>query len=211
MRQGMFITFEGGEGSGKSSALKRLRDRIEAQGYSVIATREPGGVEIAEQIRRVILDVKNTDMTGVTEVLLYAAARNQHLVERVLPALRAGTHVLCDRFVDSSLVYQGYARGQDVSMVQAINAYATQGITPMLTLWFDVDPEVGLSRIAANAGREVNRLDLESLDFHRKVREGYHQLYLTYPERIVRIDANCSVAEVDEAVLAAVQRFIPLM
>lgn len=208
MPQGAFVTFEGGEGSGKTSAIFRLKEKLSALGSSVIITREPGGVTIADQIRQVILDINNKSMTDVTEVLLYAAARNQHLSELVIPALKGGKLVLCDRFVDSSVVYQGYARGQNADSVWKVNEYAIQGVMPTKTLWFDVDPEVGLERVFSNRGREVNRLDLEAMEFHRKVHEGYRLQYERYPERIVRIDANRSMEEVDQAVLKELKEFL---
>jgi dTMP kinase len=159
----MFITMEGGEGSGKSTAIKEIVDSLTKEGYSVVLTREPGGTPISEEIRNVILDKKNTEMDPWTEALLYAASRRQHIVEKILPALKEGKIVICDRFIDSSLAYQGGARGLGVDKVYAMNQYATDGLLPDLTLLFDIEPEEGLKRIAANAGREVNRLDVEKL------------------------------------------------
>ena len=161
-----FITFEGGEGCGKSTVLKAIKERLESEGVSVVLTREPGGTPIAEQIRNVILDKGNTAMDGRTEALLYAASRRQHLVEKIWPALQEGKTVLCDRYLDSSLAYQGGARGLGIDEVLSINLFATEGTYPDLTLLFDLEPEQGLARIAANQNREVNRLDLEKLDFH---------------------------------------------
>lgn len=184
------ITLEGVEGSGKSTLIHYLKELIESIGKKVIVTREPGGIEISEQIRSVILDTKNIKMDGRTEALLYAAARRQHLVERIIPALNEGNVVLCDRFIDSSLAYQGYARGLGIDEVLSINEFAIGSLMPNLTLYLDLDPEIGLSRIHKNKGREVNRLDLEEISFHLKVREGYEEVIKRFSNRIVRVDAN---------------------
>ena len=184
------ITLEGVEGSGKSTLIQYLKELIEGIGKKVIVTREPGGIEISEQIRSVILDTENTKMDGRTEALLYAAARRQHLVERIIPALKEGYVVLCDRFIDSSLAYQGYARGLGIDEVLSINEFAIGSFMPNLTLYLDLDPQIGLSRIRKNKGREVNRLDLEEISFHLKVREGYEEVIKRFPDRIVRVDAN---------------------
>jgi len=186
----LFITFEGGEGSGKSSALKLLDERLRNEGYQTVLTREPGGTPIAEQIRNVILDKANTKMDPRTEALLYAASRRQHLVEKVWPALKEGKIVLCDRYLDSSLAYQGGARGLGIDNVLNVNAFATEGTFPDLTLLFDIEPEIGLERIAKNASREVNRLDLEKIEFHRGVRATFLELAKRYSDRFVIIDAS---------------------
>ena len=192
------ITLEGVEGSGKSTLIQYLKEFIEGIGKKVIVTREPGGIEISEQIRSVILDTENTKMDGRTEALLYAAARRQHLVERIIPALKEGNVVLCDRFIDSSLAYQGYARGLGIDEVLSINEFAIGSFMPNLTLYLDLDPQIGLSRIRKNKGREVNRLDLEEISFHLKVREGYEEVIKRFPDRIVRVDAN---QELDKVLL----------
>lgn len=158
-----------------------------------MSTREPGGINIAEQIRNVILDKNNTAMDGRTEALLYAASRRQHMFEKVIPALKNGKVVICDRFVDSSLAYQGYARGLGIDEVMKINEFAIEGYMPNLTLYLDINPEIGLDRIAKNKDREVNRLDLEKLDFHKRVREGYLILLEKYPDRIKKINAERSI------------------
>jgi dTMP kinase len=191
-----FITLEGVEGSGKSTLMNFIRDSIESNGKKVVVTREPGGIDIAEQIRSVILDKKNTKMDGRTEALLYAAARRQHLVEKVIPSLHEGYIVLCDRFLDSSLAYQGYARGLGINEVYSINKFAIKDLLPDLTLYLDLDPQIGLNRIAKNKGREINRLDLEEIDFHVKVREGYEEVLKMFPERMVRINANQDIGKV---------------
>ncbi len=191
-----FITLEGVEGSGKSTIINFIKDSLETSGKKVIVTREPGGIDIAEQIRSVILDKKNTMMEGRTEALLYAAARRQHLVEKVIPSLNEGNIVLCDRFIDSSLAYQGYARGLGINEVYSVNKFAIEDLLPDLTLYLDLDPQIGLNRIAKNKGREINRLDLEEINFHVKVREGYEEVLKMFPERMVRIDANQEVGKV---------------
>jgi len=201
----LFITFEGGEGSGKSSVMKLLAERVEKEGYSVVTTREPGGTPIAEEIRNVILDKKNTDMDPRTEALLYAASRRQHLVQKVWPALQEGKLVLCDRFLDSSLAYQGVARHLGVDEILNVNLFATEGKYPDLTLFFDLEPEIGLARIAANAGREVNRLDLEKMDFHKNVRSAFQELAKRFADRYVVIDASQSFEKVFEDAYQAIK------
>ena len=186
----MFITFEGGEGAGKSTAIKKIVEKLQAEGKEIVLTREPGGTPIGEEIRSIILDKKNIDMDVRTEALLYAASRRQHIVQKIIPSLKQGKVVLCDRFLDSSLAYQGYARGIGIQKVYEMNLFATEGIEPDLTLFFDLDPEEGLRRIAANSQREVNRLDVEKLSFHQKVREGFLSLSKKFPHRFVVVDAS---------------------
>lgn len=193
----MFITIEGPEGSGKSSVAKKVAEMLERDGEQIVMTREPGGTPIAEQIRNVILDKENTKMDPMTEALLYAASRRQHLVEKVWPLSKEGKIVISDRFIDSSLAYQGGARGLGIDRIYDLNmTYATEGYSPDLTLLFDLDPEIGLARIAANASREVNRLDLEKIEFHRQVRQTFLDLAKRFPERFVVIDASKSFDEV---------------
>ncbi|GAE31720.1 MULTISPECIES: dTMP kinase [Halalkalibacter] len=208
MSKGLFITVEGGEGAGKTTTLDRLEEELVGRGYDVLRTREPGGIRIAEQIREVLLNTAHTEMDGRTEALLYAAARRQHLVEKVLPAIEAGQVVLCDRFIDSSLAYQGYARGIGVDAIQSINDFAIDGCMPQLTLFFDVDPNIGLQRIAANQERENNRLDQEKKSFHDRVRRGYELLLEQYPDRIKKINANEDVETVYRMALAEVETLL---
>ena len=200
----MFITLEGPEGSGKTTAVEAAVKALEEKGYQIVRTREPGGTPIAEQIRNVILDKANTNMDPRTEALLYAASRRQHLVEKVWPALKEGKIVICDRYLDSSLAYQGGARGLGVENILNVNLFATENTFPDLTLLFDITPEEGLKRISANADREVNRLDLEKLEFHHKVRDTFLALAKRYPERFVIIDASKSREEVAKATLDAI-------
>lgn len=192
MRKGLFIVFEGGEGTGKTTAIDSIYNWIIENKFKCIKTREPGGIKISEQIRQVILDIENKSMDSRTEALLYAAARRQHLVEKVIPALEEGTIVLCDRFIDSSLVYQGYARNLGIEEVMSINKFAIGEYMPDLSILFDLDPKIGLERINNNKDREINRLDLEKLDFHEKVRAGYNAVYENNKDRIVKIDAEQS-------------------
>lgn len=202
----MFITIEGPEGSGKSSVTKEVAKRLEAEGFKVVMTREPGGTPIAEQIREVILNKENTKMDKVTEALLYAAARRQHLVEKVWPLTNEGAIVISDRFLDSSLAYQGGARGLGIDYVLALNQYATEGYQPDLTLLFDIEPELGLARIAANKGREVNRLDLEKIEFHREVRKTFLDIAHRFDNRFVILDASKSFEEVIEDAYQAIKQ-----
>ncbi|ANB59329.1 dTMP kinase [Anoxybacteroides amylolyticum] len=191
-----FFSFEGPDGAGKTTIISMVESFLREQGWDVVATREPGGIEIAEKIRDIILNPAHQAMDGRTEALLYAAARRQHLVEKVIPALKDGKIVLCDRFIDSSLAYQGFARGLGVDEVLGINQFAIEGYFPTLTLYFDIEPKIGLERIYGNEKREINRLDLESLSFHENVRKGYLQLMERFPERIVMLDASREVADV---------------
>lgn len=192
----MFITFEGGEGSGKSTIAKMIYDEFLKENKKVILTREPGGVKIAEDIRNIILDKNNTNLDDRSEALLFAASRRQHLKEKVIPALNKGEIVLCDRYIDSSLAYQGGGKNLGVDEVYKINLFATDALLPDLTLLFDIEPQLGLDRINQNKNREINRLDLETMTFYNKVRDTYLELAKKYPERIVIVDASKSIEEV---------------
>lgn len=187
--KGIFITFEGTEGSGKTTVIEKIEQTLLKMNYPVIKTREPGGSKIAEEIRNIILDVENVHMDPATEALLYAASRRQHLVEKVLPYLEKGYIVLSDRYIDSSLAYQGYARELGIDEIYQINQFATHGLLPDLTIYIDVKPEVGLTRIHHNH-REENRLDLEKVDFHQKVYQGYQIIAHRFPERFRVIDGE---------------------
>ena len=201
----MFITIEGPEGSGKTSVANKICKTLEQEGYSLIHTREPGGTPIAEQIREVILNKENTALDPRSEALLYAASRRQHLVEKVWPALKEGKIVICDRYLDSSLAYQGGARGLGIDNILNINSFATENTFPDLTLLFDIEPSKGLERIAKNKNREVNRLDLEKIDFHNKVRNTFLELAKKYSDRYVIIDASKSFDEVYNDALKAIK------
>lgn len=199
-----FITFEGPEGSGKTSVLQRVAEKLKTN-YPVLTTREPGGVPAAEQIRAILLDGEAVDER--TEALLFAASRREHLVEKVLPALEKGEIVLCDRYIDSSLAYQGYARGIGVEAVRAINEFAINGLYPDLTIYLDITAETGRERIERNA-RDMNRLDHESIDFHKRVIEGYRHLIEQDTKRFIVIDANQSLDQVVDATYHAIVQFL---
>jgi dTMP kinase len=202
----MFITLEGPEGSGKTSVMKEVIARLRQEGFVIEETREPGGTPIAEQIRQVILNKENTKLDPRAEALLLAASRRQNLVEKIWPALKAGKIVICDRFIDSSLAYQGGARGLGIEPVLNINLFATESSYPQLTLLFDIPPELGLKRIAANANREINRLDLEQLSFHQKVRDTYLTLAKRFKDRFVVIDASLPLATVIDNTYKAIHQ-----
>ncbi|MFI3329448.1 MAG: dTMP kinase [bacterium] len=190
-----FITFEGGEGSGKSSAIIEIKNRLEKLGYKVVVTREPGGIKISEDIRNIILDVNNKDITYETEALLYAASRTQHLHQKVLPALNEGAIVLCDRYLDSSLAYQGCGRDLGFEDVLDINKYALKYM-PEKTFFIDVKPEVALKRIE-NRDKQ-DRLDLEEISFHEKVYNGFVKVVETYPNRVEAIDGTLPLEDIIE-------------
>jgi len=199
----MFVTLEGPEGSGKSTQIKALAGFLDQQGFDVLVTREPGGTAIGDQIRDCLHNVENTAMTGPTEFLLYSASRAQLVREVLRPALAAGKVVLCDRYADSTIAYQGYGRDLDLTAVTAVTEFATEGLRPDLTLLLDIDVQKGLARRVAGA-EEMNRLDLETLAFHRRVRDGYHQLAAADPERWRIIDASQDAAAVQQELRAAV-------
>ncbi|WP_106060801.1 dTMP kinase [Clostridium vincentii] len=200
MKNGYFIVFEGGEGSGKSTILQKIYNWMLEEKKPCIITREPGGIKISEQIREVILDPSNTEMDGRTEALLYAAARRQHLVQKVIPALKEDKIVLCDRFIDSSLAYQGFARGIGIKEIYKINEFAIGKYMPNISILFEIDPKIGLDRINKNKSREVNRIDLEKIDFHNKVREGYNEVFETSKGKMIKIDASKTIEQVYEEV-----------
>lgn len=188
--------------------IGRLCAYMQNRSIPYLITREPGGIDIAEKIRSIILNPEHTAMDARTEALLYAAARRQHLVEKVEPALQQGITVLCDRFVDSSLVYQGYARGLGIEEVWSINSFAINQRMPDLTLLLDIEPEAGLSRILMNTEREVNRLDMESLAFHQKVREGYLKIAERFKDRIRMIDASKTPEQVEREIIRHLDAFL---
>ena len=196
----MFITLEGVEGSGKTTVAKEIIKILKNRGHGVLYTREPGGNKIAEEIREVILDTSNTNMDSRTEALLYAAARRQHLVDVIEPALQEGKVVICDRFIDSSIAYQGYARGIGAELVEYINDFAIGGKRPDLTIFIDVKPEVGLARINKDKNREINRLDLEEIDFHQSVYNGYQEIAKKHPHRIQIVNGEQPVSGIITAI-----------
>ena len=207
----MFITFEGPDGSGKTTQLRQLVDYLRTQGYPVFATREPGGTPIGDQIRAVLHDLRNEAMHPHTEILLYAASRAQLVHEMIRPRLDAGEIVLCDRYADSTLAYQGYGHGLDLDTLRTILRFATGGLQPDLTLYLDITPETGLRRRqqAAQTGAEWNRMDAQSLAFHQRVREGYQALIRQEPERWVTIDADDERDAIQARIRAVVMARLP--
>ncbi len=192
MKKGLFITFEGSEGSGKSTQSALVLEYLKSKKLPVMLLREPGGVKISEAIRKLLLDVKNTGMGDECETLLYMAARAQLVKEVLEPALAEGKIVLCDRFLDSTIAYQGYGNGVDVKSIQQIGLFATKGISPDLTIIFDIDPAKGLSRTNA----KKDRIELRSLDYHSKVRQGYLAVAKAEPKRVRVISVDASKEEI---------------
>ena len=205
--KGYFITIEGSDGSGKSTQLKKIISYLEEKQVDLVVTREPGGTDVAEAIRELILDPAYPEMNEKTEMLLYAAARAQHVEEKVLPALQAGKVVLSDRYVDSSIAYQAYGRGLG-DMVAQVNAIATGGLVPDLTVFLDLPPAVGMARKQQEENHELDRLEQEKLEFHQKVYEGYDALCKKEPERICRIDASGTIEEVFGQIKAALDELL---
>lgn len=199
-----FITFEGPEGSGKTTVIQQVAERLETE-YDVVLTREPGGVKTGEQIREVLLE--GDDMDERTEALLFAASRREHLVGKVIPSLDEGKIVLCDRYIDSSLAYQGYARGIEIEEVKSINEFAINGLYPDRTIYLDVSVEVGRDRIQKNQ-RNQNRLDQEDVIFHEKVVEGYKKIIHNESKRFIVIDANRSIEEVVNATYESISKYL---
>lgn len=207
--QGKLITIEGLDGAGKTTIIKKALNRL-ANHFELkfVYTREPGGNQIAEQIRKVILNQENSNMDAVTETLLYAAARRQHLIEDIKPMLKQGKVVICDRFVDSSIAYQGVGRGVGYGRVKQINDLITDEIKPDLTLYFEIEPEIGLKRISDHRIDEVNRLDKEEVNFYKKVAQGYCQLIKNDPERFKIINANQSISDTEDDVIVALLSYL---
>ncbi|MCI1290656.1 MAG: dTMP kinase [Lactobacillus sp.] len=207
---GYFVSFEGPDGSGKSTALQNLLALLPATAkQKLLVTREPGGSQVAEKIRQLILDPANQTMTDRTEALLYAAQRSQHVTEILKPALAANKIVFSDRFVDSSLAYQGAGRELGVPAVKAINDFATQGLEPDLTILFCIEPALGLKRIKHERPGQEDRLEQEQLAFHQRVYQAYLDLAEQAPERFVKIDASQSPAQVVQACLQVLQTRLP--
>ena len=201
----MFITLEGPEGSGKSCQIPRLADFVRGKGYEVLTTREPGGTAIGDQIRQVIMNLKNTEMNPRTEILLFCAARAQIVNEVIRPALNRGVVVISDRYGDSTLAYQGYGHRMDLDILRQILSFATGGLKPDLTLLLDVDVEEGLRRRRCSGG-EWNRLDAYEVEFHKRVRAGYHELAKAEPDRWEVINANLNVEMVQSNIRKVIER-----
>ncbi len=205
LRQGLFITFEGGEGAGKTTLIEELARHLAAQGYSVLKTREPGGTKVGEHIRALLLQ-HTGPLSPYTELSLFLASRAQHIFEIIGPALEAGKIVLCDRFNDSSVAYQGAARGLGMEKVSEFCTFISQGLKPHLTLYLDIDPEVGLSRVAKTRGQD--RIEAETIAFHRKIREAYLSIHKADPHRFHLINAGLSPKAVFEE---AIKRLDPVI
>ncbi|MTI65961.1 MAG: dTMP kinase [Firmicutes bacterium] len=204
--KGLFITIEGPDGAGKSTQIKLLEKYLNELGYRIVITREPGGTKISEDIRDIILDNENVEMSYETEALLYAASRAQHVHERILPALKEGKIVICDRFIHSSLVYQGVARGLGIKEVRDINEFAIKGVKPDVTLFFDIPPEKALKRKIASD--KADRLENEDISFHKKVYKAYLELKKLYPTEIEMIDATKSIEEISKEIERVIKKVI---
>ncbi len=203
--RGVFITFEGPDGSGKTTQIRLLAEYLNAKGYPVVMTREPGGTRISEDIRTIILDPENKEMDDMTEALLYAAARAQHVAQLIKPSVEEGKIVLSDRFMDSSIAYQGYGRELG-DKIRIINEYAVAGMHPDLTFFLDLSAEAGISR--ANKRQKLDRLEQESIAFHKKVYEGYLELSKIYSDRYVIIDASRSIEEISKDIIGKFEEYI---
>lgn len=203
---GLFITMEGPDGSGKSTQIGLLRDYLSERGYDIIVCREPGGTKISEAVRQVILNKDFTEMGNMTELLLYASARAQLVEEIIRPALKEGKVVICDRFVESSAVYQGIARGMGIELVYEVNKFAIGDTMPDLTIMLDLDAKTGISRKKKQA--ELDRMEREAMDFHVKVVEGYRQLAKMHPERIYTVDGNLSIEDIHRKIIAEIDKII---
>lgn len=198
----MFITLEGGEGVGKTTQQALLAERLQREGYACVSTREPGGTALGRALREILLH--GDPLTPLAELLLYAADRAEHVNKVIAPALAVGQVVICDRFTDSTLAYQGYGRGLNLEQIRQLNHLATGGLQPQLTLWLDLAPEVGLAR-----SRLGDKLEQEHLEFHRRVYRGFQALAAAEPQRIVRIPGEGSPAEVATRIWAAIRPHLP--
>lgn len=201
MKTKHFITFEGPEGSGKSTIINMIYNKLSEEGLDILLSREPGGSRISEEIRDIVLSPNNIDLCPSAEALLYAASRAQHFEEKIIPALNDNRLVLCDRFLDSSLVYQGVGRKLGVEEVYEINRFAIKDMLPTLTIFFDIEPSLGLERINKNKERKYDRLDMEKLSFHEVVYQGYLDIAKKYPDRIKTVNARNSIEQVFEDTL----------
>lgn len=198
MENGKFITFEGTDGSGKTTQIKLLEEYLKEKGYEVVLSREPGGTKVSELIRDLILDPANTEIVPLTEMILYAASRAQHVAQVIMPALEAGKIVICDRFVDSSYAYQGCGRGLDLRLIADVNRVAIDGISPDVTFFLDIDPETAIKRRINATG--ADRIEQEKMDFHKRVYEGYKKMALLFPDRIMTIDAEKPIDEISSQI-----------
>jgi len=203
--RGIFISFEGSEGSGKSTQARLLSDWLRTQGISTILTREPGGTPIGERIREVLLSPDHREMDPITELFLYLASRRQHIKELIEPSLKEGKIVITDRFSDSTMAYQGYGRGLDLSLIESLNRTATGGLSPDLTILLDVDVREGLSR---NLGIKSDRLEIEDIEFHEKVRRGFIEIAKKEPKRVFIVETKNGIKKTHDEILAIVREWI---
>lgn len=210
---GYFITFEGVEGCGKTTQIRLLSGFLSDRGMDVVLTREPGGCPIADKIRAILLDAENRALAPLAELMLYAAARAQHVTEVISPALAEGNIVLCDRFCDATVAYQSFGRGIDRGIIDTLNFHALQGVKPDLTVLVDCDPVIGLERarrrIEASSGPREERFELEALAFHQRVRAGYLQLAAAEPDRFLIINGSDSIEAIFAAISTQVVARIP--
>lgn len=202
--EGIFITMEGPDGSGKTTQIELLKTYLESKGYDIVITREPGGTVISEAIRAIILNKEYQEMSHMTELLLYASARAQLVNQVIKPALAEGKAVICDRFVESSAVYQGIGRGLGVSTVYEVNNYALGDVKPKLTIFMDLDAKDGIERKENQT--ELDRMEMEDLSFHERVVEGYRQLAELYPERIFPVDATLPIEKIHSIIVNEVEK-----
>jgi dTMP kinase len=213
MAKGLFVTFEGIEGSGKTTQIEVLEESLRLQGHEIVATREPGGTQVGDIIRRVLLNPEHQNLVPNAELLLYAAARAQHVAECIKPALAASKIVLCDRYCDATLAYQGGARGLPLKLIKQLNELATEGLTPQLTFLLDCPVEVGLKRArdrfrTKNGAEGGDRIEQEKLDFHQKVRQQYLNIAEAEPHRVVVIDATLDIDSLRQKISQEMQRFL---
>lgn len=211
--KGTFITFEGGEGSGKSTQARLLSGHLKQEGYEVVTTREPGGTGIGDAIRAILLNLELSEMGNITELLLLAASRAQNVCERIEPALERGAIVICDRFIDSTLAYQGYGRNFDLKLLKSLNRLATGGVTPDLTILLDLPPEIGLERSKALDKAEAkqgegDRFEQEDIEFHRRLRKGFFEIASQDPDRFRKIEVQEDVEATQKLVIEIVEEFL---
>lgn len=205
---GLFISFEGVEGAGKTTQIKLFHKYLEGKGYKVILTREPGGTPIGEKIREVLLDPENKEMNYMTELLLYCASRAQHLHEKILKKKKEGYIVICDRFSDSSLAYQGYARGIDIDLIEILNKTVVGDNMPDMTILIDIDPEKSLDRAIKSSKQEGgDRIEQEKIEFHKRVWQGFREIARKDPKRVKTFDGDLDISEIHEKIVRSFEEF----